>query len=137
PPLFREPQREAGLVPGSSVVVNDDLRGHFVDDRERLVQRGLGFGLFAGGDRAANVLQRRPELGPQRAIVLSPNECLTMGLHRRLVSSGQAVSFSPLNAGRKLQSIANGGSRSSFNVPRSSLVALLEASDPPAFPAIR
>jgi len=71
-----DPGGEAGLVAGSSVLVDDALFNALVDERNRLAVKSLSLGLIAGGDSGLELT----ELGAQAGLVGAVNRGLRFRL---------------------------------------------------------
>ena len=80
-----DPGGEAGLVAGSSVLVDDALFNALVDERNRLAVDGLALGLIAGGDSRSELAELGAQPGRVRAVYRRLRFRLPGALQRRVM----------------------------------------------------
>jgi hypothetical protein len=80
-----EAGRDAGLVAGGRVAMNDALACHAIDQRDGLTERRLRACEVLPVDGHANRLERGPQTGPELTVALTVLETLPMRLQRGCV----------------------------------------------------
>jgi len=78
---------QARLIPTRSVLVNDSLARHPIDQRDGLLERAARARQIVAGNRRPHVLQRGTQPGSELTIVLAVLQTLTMRLQRGFVRS--------------------------------------------------